>query len=290
MAREQRAVKRRFRPSHFYSIVMTALVLFMIGIVALLFLQGKKLTNQFKENLDFTVIIKDNVSEKNILVLQKKLSSEPWVKKAEYISKDQAAKIFMQDNQEDFKDLLDYNPLFASINLRLNAGYTSPDSIDAIEKRVMSNPEAGEFYYERKLVQVMNDNLRIIGWIMIGLSTLLMIIAVTLIDGTIRLSMYSNRFLIRSMQLVGATRGFIRSPFIKRSLIDGFIAGIIAVIGLLLLLNFSLNQIPDLSVLNDLQVTLMVLAGVMIAGLFFSFISTHFAVSKYLKMKLDELY
>ncbi|MBA3648858.1 MAG: cell division protein FtsX [Chitinophagales bacterium] len=269
---------------------MTALVLFMLGIAAFLFVQGTKLTNEFKENLEFTVIIKDNTSEKIIIDLEKKLQEQPWVKSADYISKQQAAKIFMQDNEENFKDLLSYNPLFASINLKLNADYTSQDSIDVIENRVMSNPAAGEFYYERKLVSVINDHLRKIGWIMSAISLLFLIIAISLIDGTIRLSMFSNRFLIRSMQLVGATRSFVTWPFIKRSLIDGFIASVVAILALLSVLNFSLKQIPDLNVLNDIKVTFGVLAGIMVAGLLFSLISTRFAIGKYLRMNLDELY
>lgn len=282
--------KKRFKPSHVYSIIVTSLVLFMIGIVAMLFMQGKKLADHFKEQIEFTVIIKDNVNEKNILALQKKLEQEPWVKSSKYISKDEAAKIFTKENQEDFKDLLDYNPLFASINLKLNASYTSQDSINAIESRVMANKEAGEFYYERELVSVMNDNFKKIGWVVLSVIVLFIVIAITLIDSTIRLSMYSQRFLIRSMQLVGATRNFITWPFLKRSLVDGIVAGTVAILALLILLNFSLRQIPDLAAINDFTFSFILFLVVLIAGLSFSFISTHFAVKKYLKMKLDELY
>jgi cell division transport system permease protein len=160
---------RKFKPSHFYSIIITALVMIMIGVVALLFMQGKKLADHFKEQIEFTVIIKDNVAEKDVLSLQKKLDSEPWVKSSQYISKDEAAKIFSNENQEDFKDLLDYNPLFASVNLKLNAAYTSQDSVIAIESRVMANSIVGEFYYEKQLVGLMNDNFKKIGWIVLGI-------------------------------------------------------------------------------------------------------------------------
>lgn len=290
MTETRRKTARRFKPNHIYSILSTALVLFMLGLLALLFIHGNKLANQFKENIEFTVIIKDNASEKQILALKKNLEKEPWVKSAEYISKEQAAKIFTQDNQEDFKDLLDYNPLFASINLKLNATYTSQDSIDAIEKQVMAHSEVGEFYYERKLVEVLNDNLRKVSWIIVGISLLLLIIALTLIDSTIRLSMYSGRFLIRSMQLVGATRNFITWPFTKRSLLNGAIASVLAIVTLMTLLNFAIHQVPELMALQDVKMLILTFTGIILMGLIFSFISTHMAVRKYLRMQLDELY
>jgi cell division transport system permease protein len=290
MSESRKKISRRFRPTHIYSIISTALVLFMIGLFALLLTHGNRLANKFKENIDFTVIIKDNTSEKEILALKKKLEQEPWVKSAEYVSKEEAAKIFTQDNQEDFKDLLDYNPLFASVNLRLNADYTSQDSIDVIEKKIMKYSEAGEFYYQHQLVTMLNDNLRKLSWIIIGIGLLLFIVALTLIDSTIRLSMYSNRFLIRSMQLVGATRSFITWPFTKRSLLNGAISAVLAIVALLTLLNFAIHQVPELMALEDVKTLMLIFAGLTLMGLIFSYLSTHLAVNKYLRMKLDELY
>lgn len=290
MSESRKKMARRFRPNYVYSIVSTALVLFMIGLLALLFIHGNKLANQFKENIEFTVIIKDNVSEKSILALQQQLTTEPWVKSAKYVSKEDAAKIFTRENQEDFKDLLDYNPLFASVNLKLNAGYTSKDSIDAIEKRVIKHNEVGEFYYERQLVEMLNDNLRKISWVIMAISVLLLLLAIGLIDSTIRLSMYSSRFLIRSMQLVGATRNFVIWPFTKRSLQNGLIASIIAIVALMTLLNFAISQVPELLALQDATMLLLVFSGILLLGLLFSYLSTHLAVNKYLRMKLDELY
>jgi cell division transport system permease protein len=287
---EKRTTARRFKPNYIYSIISTSLVLFMIGLLALLFIHGNKLGNQFKENIEFTVIMKDNASEKSILALQKKLMQEPWVKSSKYVSKEDAARIFTQDNQEDFKDLLDYNPLFASINLKLNAGYTSKDSIDAIELRVMKYSEVGEFYYERQLVEMLNDNLRKVSWVLIGISLVLVLLAIGLIDSTIRLSMYSNRFLIRSMQLVGATRNFVTWPFARRSLQNGLIASSISILALMTTLNFAISQLPELMALQDVAMLITVFSGVMVLGLLFSYLSTHFAVNKYLRMKLDELY
>src|SRR5262249_52901112 len=149
------------------------------GLLGMIFISGNKLANQFKENLEFTVIIKDNVDEKKIFDLKKQMEQEPWVKSADYVSKDQAAKIFTQESGEDFKDLLDYNPLFASINLKLHSGYANNDSIQMIEQLVMIHPEVSEFYYQHELVDVLNDNLRKIGWIILGISIILIIVAIT---------------------------------------------------------------------------------------------------------------
>jgi len=262
----------------------------MLGLLGFVFGSGNKLANQFKENLEFTVIIKDNVDEKNILDLKKKLETEPWAKEAEYVSKEQAAKIFTQESGEDFKDLLDYNPLFASINLKLYSTYANKDSIQMIESAVMTNPEASEFYYEHELVDVLNDNLRKVGWVIIGLSVILIVVAISLIDSTIRLSMYASRFLIHSMQLVGATRSFITGPFLKRSISNGTIASVIAIVLLFVLIRFATSQLPELNALLDFKLNAILFGGLLLMGWLFSFLSTSFAVRKYLKMKVEELY
>ena len=287
---EKKISSRRFKPNYLFSIVSTSLVLFMLGILALVFSSGRKLANQFKENLEFTVIIKDNVNEKDILALQHQLENEPWVKSAEYVSKAEAAKIFSKDNGEDFKDLLDYNPLFASINLKLYSDYTSQDSINKIENLVTVHPEVSEFYYEHKLVEVLNDNLRKIGWFIIAISAILIVVAITILDSTIRLSMYAHRLLIRSMQLVGATRSFVTKPFLSRSIANGFIAAIIAIVLLFVLMKFAVNQVPELQALQDYRVIGLIFSGILIMGLLFSLLSTLIAVRKYLRMKIDELY
>jgi cell division transport system permease protein len=273
-----------------YSIISTALVLFMLGLLGIVFTSGNKLANQFKENLEFTVIIKDNVDEKTILNLKNELDKKPWVKNSEYVSKEEAAKIFTQESGEDFKDLLDYNPLFASINLKLHSGYTTQDSIKMIESAVMTNPNVSEFYYEHKLVEVLNDNLRKVGWVIIGICILLMIVTITLIDSTIRLSMYASRFLIRSMQLVGATRSFITKPFLRRSISNGTIASLIAILLLFILLKFATAQVPELNALQDTESNILLFVALLLVGWIFSFLSTSFAVMKYLRMKIEELY
>jgi cell division transport system permease protein len=281
---------RRFKPNYVYTIITTSLVLFMLGLLGLVFSSGNKLANQFKENLQFTVILKDNADEKEILNLKKELEREPWVREAEYVSKEEAAKIFTKETGEDFKDLLDYNPLFASINLKLNSSYTVADSIQMIEKAITAHKEVSEFYYEHQLLEVLNDNLRKVGWVIFGISVLLIVVAITLIDSTIRLSIYANRFLIRSMQLVGATRGFITRPFLSRSIKHGIIAAALAILLLFLLFTFASKEIPELKTLQDFSSQLILFAGLLLAGIVFSFLSTQLAVRKYLRMRIDELY
>lgn len=287
---ENKKSSYRFRPNYLYSVVSIALVLFTLGILALVFSSGRKLAKQFKENLEFTLIIKDNVNEKEIIALKNQLTEEPWVKSAEYVSKEDAAKIFSKDNGEDFNDILDYNPLFASINLKLYADYTSQDSINKIQNLVTTHPEVSEFYYEHRLVEVLNDNLRKIGWFIIGISVLLIVITITLIDSTIRLTMYANRLLIRSMQLVGATQSFITKPFLSRSIVNGLIAAVSAIFLLWTLMKFATRQVPELQALQDYEVIGLIFLSIMIIGLLFSFVSTLFAVRKYLRMKIEELY
>jgi cell division transport system permease protein len=287
---QKKITSRRFKPNHLFSIISTSLVLFMIGLLGLVFSSGNKLANQFKENLEFTVILKDNTDEKEIQQLKNDLEKKPWVKSAEYISKEEAAKIFTKETGEDFKDLLNYNPLFASINLKLYSAYTGADSVAMIEAKVLANKEVSEFYYERELVAVLNDNLRKVGWIIIGVSTLFLFVAITLIDSTVRLSMYANRFLIRSMQLVGATRSFVTAPFLKKSITNGLVASGVAIGLLLLLMNFAMRQIPELKALFEVQSIVLLFLGILLTGLFFSYLSTRFAVRKYLRMKIEELF
>ena len=287
---EKKKLSRKFRPNYFYSIVSTALVLFMIGILAFVLSGGRELTTHFKEDVEFQVIIKDNVKEKKVMDLKAELEKEPWVKNAVYVSKEDAAEQFIQETGEDFNDLLGFNPLYASINLNVPAEYFIKDTLSVIEEKITAHSEVSEFYYDRKLVDMLNDKLSKVGWIIIGISLMLLIIAVSLIDSTIRLSMYANRFLIRSMQLVGATRGFITGPFLRKGLTNGAIAALIAMVVLFVLMRFATSQIPDLSILQDPKVATSIYGGMLLFGLLFSLISTRLAVGKYLRMKIDELY
>jgi cell division transport system permease protein len=186
--------------------------------------------------------------------------------------------------------VLDDNPLFASINIHLIPPYTNPDSIAKVKSIVTQNPMVSDFYYMQSLVDAINDNVRKAGFIIMAISGLLLIVAVTLVDSTIRLSMYSNRFLIKSMQLVGATHWFVMKPFMSKGILNGFVSALLAVLGLFAVLNVAINRLPELRVLQDYTITVSLLALIVVLGLAFSFVSTYFAVNKYLKKRLDDLY
>ncbi len=282
--------KSHFTASALYSIIITAIVLFLIGLFGVIFIHGKKLTDHFKEDIEFNVILKDGTTDADALAYQKQLQIFPFVSSAVYVSKADAAKIFMNDTGEDFTKVLDDNPLFASINIHLTPPYVNNDSIAKVKSIVIQNPMVSEFYYMQSLVDAVSKNVRKAGIIIMGISVLLLIVAITLIDSTIRLSMYSNRFLIKSMQLVGATRWVIVKPFIYRGVLNGFIASLVAVIGLLTVLNVALNDVPELRVLQDYTFTLSLILLIVLLGLAFSFISTYLAVNKYLQKRLDDLY
>lgn len=281
---------RRFKPSHTYAIISTSLVLFTFGILCLIFIHGRKLTNYVKESIAFSVILKDNTSNQEAVEFQKQLNTSVFVKSSEYISKDEAAKKYIEEYGDNFQDLLDANPLYASIEVKLNAAYANPDSVIKIESIVKQNPAVSEFYYEKKFVDLTNNNFKTISMIVIILSFFFGLVAYMMIDSTTRLVMYSQRFLLRSMQLVGATKSFITKPFLITAVRDGFVSGIIAVAALSMLLNLLLNLIPELRILQDMNLTFLLFGLVACMGILFSLISTFFAVRKYLRLKLDELY
>ena len=215
---EKSSSKRRVAGSYFMSLMSITLVLFLLGVFALLMMHAHKLSNHLKENICFEIVLNSNVKEDNILRLQKELESLPDVKSAEYITKEEAIRRLSEDLGEDFLQWLgnEENPLLPSIDVRFNAAYANPDSLDVIEKQLLENKNIKEVYYQKSLVDLIDQNVSRIGMILMVVSLILLIIAITLIRNTIRISIYSKRFLVRSMQLVGATPAFIRKPFVRQ--------------------------------------------------------------------------
>jgi cell division transport system permease protein len=284
------ATTKKSKPSYVYSIISVTLVLFMIGILGCFLVYGNTVVRYLRENIEVTLILKNSAKEVDILQLQKRLDKEKYVKSTQYISKDEAAKIMQKDFGEDMK-LLDYNPLYASIVLHLNAAYANQDSISVIEKQFASNPNVEEVYYMKGIVDVVNKNVRNIVILFGAIALIFFLVALALIDNTIKLTMYSNRFLIRSMQLVGATRWFIIKPFIGRSIANGLVAGLTSVIALIGLLYYAQDKLPaNLIVSSDMVTFSIIFVCVILIGISLSLASTYFAVSKYLKIKLDDLY
>ncbi len=286
---EDKYSRRRLRSSYFSTVVSIALVLFMLGLVGLVILNAKKLSDHVKENIGFSIFLKDNVKETDIVKLQKSLDAAEYVKSTQYIDREQAMKIFQEEIGEDI-GFLGFNPLLASIDVRLKAGFANSDSIAWIEKELLDNQKIKEVHYKKNLVSLVNENVKKITVVLLAFSSLLLIIAVALINNSIRLAIYSKRFLIRSMQLVGATQGFIRRPFLWKGILHGIMGAFIA-IGLLIGVIYTVQkQMPELFELQEVELFASLFIIVVVLGIFISWVCTFFAVLKYLRMKPEELY
>jgi cell division transport system permease protein len=280
---------RKIRSSFFSTIVSLSLVLFVLGLLGLVVLNAKKLSDYVKENIGLSIILKDSIRDAEFMSLRKQLDVEPFVKKASFVTKEQAAESLKKDLGEDFVKFLGYNPLLSSFDIKLNAAYANADSLQAIEKKLLLNNNVKEVYYQKSLVNVINDNVRKIGIVLLSFCLLLSVIAIALINNTIRLYIYSKRFIIRTMQLVGATTAFISRPFIIKSVWNGFYSALITIAMLMGLIYTAQNNFPELIGLNDIQLFIQLFAMVMIAGVGITFLSTYFAVKKYLKIQTDDL-
>ena len=291
MAKKEEAVLgRRLKTSYISTVVSITLVLFVLGLLGLVMLHARKLSDHVKENLGFSVILHDNAKPAEINHLQKTLDGMPAVKTTEYVSSELAAETLMEDLGEDFVEFLGYNPLFPSIEVRLIANYANPDSLVLFEGEVMKNRIVREVHYQKDLVSSINENVKKIGLGLLVFSLLLLAIAFALINNTIRLSVFSKRFLIKSMQLVGATQSFIRKPFIIKGMIQGLIGATLAILLLLGLLYGGQRQLPELITFQDTRMLLSLFLMVILLGIVISWISTHLAVKKYLRIKTDYLY
>lgn len=288
--RQEGYPRMRLRTSYVSTIVSITLVLYLLGILGIIVLHARKISILVRENIGFTVFINDNVKEADIKLIQKNLDASKFVKSTEYIDKEKAAKILMQDLGEDFVSFLGYIPLLPSIDVRLKADYANPDSIAKIEKLLLQNKQIKEIFYQKSLIEEVNENIKKVSYIILGISVLLFIISFALINNTIRLSVYSKRFIIKSMQLIGATQGFIRRPFIWHGILQGIIGAVLSIIGLVFTIRFIHNRFPELINLNDIDLFLFLFISVLVGGILISWICTYLAVRKYLKIKTDYLY
>jgi len=290
LQQEERYYQRRIVTSYFTTIISITLVLFLLGLLGMIILHAKKLSDYVKENIGFSIMIREGVKESGIMEFKKKLDKTHFVKSTEYIPRERAAERLEDELGEDFISFLGYNPLLPAIDLRLKAAYANNDSISRIEHLLLNNPEVKEVFYQKSLVEMINRNLEKISLILLGFSGILLFIAIVLINNTIRLSVYSKRFLIRSMQLVGATERFIRKPFLYRSIFNGCLSAFVAVGLLTVITYFSIEQLPELLELQDLTILFILVGIIFLLGVFLSWISTYFAVRKYLRIKTDLLY
>jgi cell division transport system permease protein len=288
--RESGISRSRLRSSYLTSIISISLVLFLLGLIGLLLLNAKKLSDHVKENIGFSIFLKENIREVDILRLQKRLDAMPFVKSTDYITKEEAVKDYQSELGEDFTEFLGYNPLPASIEVRFIAQFANPDSIARIEKEILNWDEVSEVFYQKSLIHLVNDNIRKISLIIFAFSGLLFLIALALINNTIRLSVYSKRFIIKTMQLVGANKSFIRRPFLKKSAVHGIYAAIITLLLLTAVIYLAQKELPGIVGFSDPEILAVLFCSVIILGIIFNWISTFFAVNKFLRMRSDDLY
>jgi len=290
MANTRKTSGKRSAPSYIMAIIGVSLVLFLLGILGWIIINANKLGQYFKENIAMNVYIRENVSAKDSATLVDYIAAQPYVKSYEYVTKDLAKQKYLQDGNKDWGALLDRNPLPASIDFKIRKDYVSTDSLTRIKNVLLQNIAVSDVLYPQSLVTNLNNIVNKISIILLSVIIFISILVIFLIDNTIRLAMFSNRFLIKTMQMVGATRWFISRPMDLRAFINGLISGLLAVGGLIAVIVFAENQLPYMRALRDYPMLLMLFVVIILLGIFISLISTHRSVLKYLKMKLDELY
>lgn len=290
MAEHRKVQTASFFHSRLTAIISIALVLFLMGLIMLMGLLGNKLSVYVKENLSFSIVLKDNLKETDIQKMQHKLDALPFIKSTAYISKEQAAKELEEELGENPETFLGFNPLQASIEVKLHAAYANPDSLPLIEQQIKRYTSVDELLYRKDMMEMMHNNMQRLGVILLALAAVLTLISFVLIGNTIRLLIYSKRFLIHTMKLVGATAGFIRAPFIRYNIVSGLMAAILAILLLTGTLYYLQNELEGFVQLLDIQTLLIVDGAVLVLGLLLSTIATIIAVNKYLRMEVDQLY
>lgn len=290
--RKNNSTKRRLRSSYIISLLSITLVLFVLSIFTLLMLYANRISSYIKENIGFEIVMKKGVKEAEILNLQKELDKKDFVRSTKYISKEEATRQLSEDLGDDILQWLGdvENPLLPSIDVRFTAEYANNDSIAKIEDWVTKKKIVKEVYFQKSLINSINENVNTLGAVLLLISAVLLIMAVTLISNTVRLSIYAKRFIVRSMQLVGATREFIMKPFMKTFIIQGVIGSVIA-LGLLTVFNVTvMKKIPELEILTSMGVIVTIYLLTLLFGVILTSLSTFFSMRKYLDADIDELY
>ena len=290
MAKQQLFNSSSFFGARLTAIISSSLVLFLLGILVIMSLVTKELSNYVKENIGFSVILKDNISDNELYHIQKRFDTAPYVKSSELYSKEKALKELSEDLGENPQDFLGTIPLMASIEVKLESEYANNDSIAKIETQLRKQPFVQDILYRKDLVQMVNDNMKRIGIVLLSIAFILLLISVALLNNTIRLTIYSKRFLMHTMKLVGASYGFIRKPFILSNMVNGLMAAVIAIGMLSGLLYYLSDEINGLSTLISANALLISFAAVLVLGILLSVISAYFAVNRFLRMKSENLY
>ena len=282
--------KKTLKTFYISTIFSISLVLVMVGLLGLIVLHGKNLSNFVKENIVLNVVIKENAGDNEIFTLQSNLEKNESIKSTQFISKESAAKNLSNDLGEDFVKFLGYNPLSASIDVYLKADFANKERIQKLVTKLKKKEIVKDVIYQESLIDMVNENLKSISLVIIAFGFTLLLIAIALINNTIRLAMYSQRFIIRSMQLVGATKSFIRKPYIVSGMIHGLMGGIVAILLLLSTLYIAKTEMPELAMLQNYVEFGFLFAAIILMGIIISIFSTYFAVNKYLNQHIDDLY
>lgn len=282
--------RRRLVTSYFSVVLSVFLVLFMLGLLALFVVNSRKLSNDFKEGIAMSVYFKDEAQDSTLQKFGDSLKATKFAKTVDFVSKDAAAKTHSDIIGEDFMEFLGVNPLQNSFDIHIKADYVESDSIAKIESKLRENKLIADIIYDKQLVQLVNENVEKASmWILI-ISGFLTVVAVLLINSSLRLSIYANRFIIKTMQMVGATKAFIRKPFIIRSIKLGMIGSGVAILALLGVLFYVDSNFPDLGIMEDQLSIFLILLGVFAAGVLITWLSTHFATQRFLNLRTDDLY
>ena len=290
MVQSGKSSSKRSQPSYFMAILGVSVILIMLGVLGWLVINANKLGQYFKENVEVRVYVRENVSAKDSTALVDYINSRTYVKSSEYVSKETARQKYLEDGNKDWVGVLQNNPLPASINFKVRSEYAVTDSMQKMQADLVQNIAVSDVQYPQSLVSSLNNIIRKISIILLVVAVVISILVIVLIDNTIKLAMFSNRFLIKTMQMVGATRSFIAKPMNTRAVINGALSGIIAVAVIIGVIIFAEKWLPEIKALRDYTLLSILFISIILLGVVISFVSTHRSVIKYLKMKLDDLY
>ncbi|WP_225035353.1 cell division protein FtsX [Winogradskyella sp. SM1960] len=282
--------KRKLISSYVSVVISIALVLFLLGCLGLLVINSKKVADHFKEQVVMTIYLNDTAKEVEVNQLKKSLAMADYTKDALYVSKEEAAEYMKAETGEDFMDFVGYNPLKNSIDVHLNAEFVTTEKLTEITEGLSNKAFIEEIRYDNDLVELMNDNVKKITFWVLIISGLFTLIAVLLINSSIRLAVYSKRFIIKTMQMVGATKSFIRRPFVWKSVQLGIIGALVALGGMAIVLYYLDLTFPELELLKNSMLIIGLFVGIFLLGILITWISTFIATQRFLNLKTDHLY
>lgn len=282
--------KRRLISSYFSVVLSVFLVLFLLGLLGLFIINSRRLSDNFKEDIVMTVFFKNEATDSIFKSFESEMKASKFAKDFKFISKEEAAKEHEKTLGEHFTEFLGANPLYNSYDIHLKADYVTNPEFSRVESEIRKNAMVADVVYDKQLITLVNDNVkRISMWVLI-ISGIFAVISILLINSSLRLSIYANRFIIKTMQMVGATKAFIRKPFIKKSVILGVIGALLAIVALIGVLIYVATNYPGLDIFKNQVLTIMVLLGVLVLGVLITWIGTYFATQRFLNLRTDDLY